>query len=151
MMRIDWNGMIFETPCVTFYLWSRWRAAALEHRLYEVVQGLPRVKTESSPGEERAHITDPKSWQAALESVSRVLKGWQEAPPLPVSVRTLQGATSPAPVPPPVQHIWYRAKAQRLPQKSLHNASLAIKAVWFELFTLRPLNPQVRIRPTSAK
>jgi hypothetical protein len=78
MMRIDWNGMIFETPCVTFYLWSRWRAAALEHRLYEVVQGLPRVKTESSPGEERAHITDPKSWQAALESVSRVLKGWQE-------------------------------------------------------------------------
>ncbi len=33
-MRIDFYGLVFETPRVTFYLWSPWRAAALEHRLF---------------------------------------------------------------------------------------------------------------------
>ena len=34
-MRIEFFGLTFDTPCVTFYLWSPWRAAALEHRLFE--------------------------------------------------------------------------------------------------------------------
>src|SRR5262249_37515427 len=31
-MRIDFYGMVFQTPRVTFHLWSPWRATALEHR-----------------------------------------------------------------------------------------------------------------------
>ncbi len=77
-MRITFHGLNFETPIVTFYLWSPWRAAALEHRLLEVVQRLPRVETEQGPDEQRLHIADPKTWKSALQAVSRVLKGWQE-------------------------------------------------------------------------
>ncbi len=45
-MRVDFYGLAFETPCVTFYLRSPWRAAALEHRLYDAVRGLPRTRVE---------------------------------------------------------------------------------------------------------
>src|SRR5262249_30986296 len=65
-------------PCVTFYLWSPWRAAALEHRLFDAVYGLPGAKAESAPDERRVHVTDPKTWKAALQALARVLKGWQE-------------------------------------------------------------------------
>ena len=34
-MRVDFYGLAFETPRVTFYLRSPWRAAALEHKLFE--------------------------------------------------------------------------------------------------------------------
>jgi hypothetical protein len=77
-MRISFCGLAFETPCVTVYLWSPWRAAALEHRLYEAVRRLPRTEAESGPDERRIHITDPKTWRAALQAMARVLKGWQE-------------------------------------------------------------------------
>jgi hypothetical protein len=77
-MRISFHGLHFETPLVTFYLWSPWRAAALEHRLLEVVQRLPRVEPEQGPDERRLHVSDPKSWKAALQAVARVMKGWQE-------------------------------------------------------------------------
>jgi hypothetical protein len=77
-MRINFYGLAFETPCVTFYLWSPWRAAALEHRLYDVVQQLPRTEAETAPDERRLHILDPKTFRQALQSVARVLKGWQE-------------------------------------------------------------------------
>jgi hypothetical protein len=77
-MRISFHGLTFDTPAVTFYLWSPWRAAALEHRLFEVVQGLPRVEAENAPDERRLHVTDPKTWRVALQGVARVLKGWQE-------------------------------------------------------------------------
>jgi hypothetical protein len=77
-MRIVFHGLHFETPCVTFYLWSPWRAAMLEHRLFEVVQRLPRVQVEQGPDERRIHLNDPKAWRTVLQGVSRVLKGWQE-------------------------------------------------------------------------
>ena len=77
-MRINFYGLAFETPGVTFYLWSPWRAAALEHRLFEVVQNLPRTQAETGPDERRLHVTDPKMFRQALQSVARVLKGWQE-------------------------------------------------------------------------
>jgi hypothetical protein len=77
-MRIYFYGLAFETPGVTFYLWSPWRAAALEHRLYEVVQNLARTQAEAGPDERRLHITDPKTFRSALQAVARVLKGWQE-------------------------------------------------------------------------
>jgi hypothetical protein len=59
-------------------LWSPWRAAALEHRLFEAVRALPRVEMEEGPDEARLHVDDAKTCRAALQSVSRVLKGWQE-------------------------------------------------------------------------
>ena len=77
-MRVDFYGVIFETPRVTFYLWSPWRAAAVEHRLFDVVRGLPRVIREESADELRLHLDDSKTCRAALQAIARVLKGWQE-------------------------------------------------------------------------
>jgi hypothetical protein len=77
-MRVEFYGLTFETPHVTFHLWSPWRAAALEHRLFEAVRGLPRVEAEITAEEWRLHVNDPKTWRAALQAVARVLKGWQE-------------------------------------------------------------------------
>jgi hypothetical protein len=76
-MRISFHGLNFDTPRVTFYLWSPWRAAELEHRLFQAVQ-MPRGEPEQGPDERRFHLTDPKSWRSALQAVSRVMKGWQE-------------------------------------------------------------------------
>lgn len=72
------HGLTFETPCVTFYLWSPWRSSALEHRLLQAVRELPRVESESGADEVRVHVTEPKTWRAAMQAMSRVLKGWQE-------------------------------------------------------------------------
>jgi hypothetical protein len=77
-MRVDFYGVIFETPRVTFYLWSPWRAAAVEHRLFDVVRGLPRVIHEESADERQLHIDDAKTCRLALQAIARVLKGWQE-------------------------------------------------------------------------
>ena len=77
-MRIDFYGLSFEAPRVTFYLWSPWRASALEHRLFDALRNLPRVEAEAVPDELRLHVGDPKTWRSALTAVARVLKGWQE-------------------------------------------------------------------------
>lgn len=77
-MRVDFYGMILETPRVSVYLWSPWRAAALEHRLFEAIRALPRVQFEQGPDEARLHIDDPKTCRTALQAAARVLKGWQE-------------------------------------------------------------------------
>jgi hypothetical protein len=77
-MRVDFYGLIFETPRVTFYLWSPWRAAALEHRLFESVRTLPRIAIEEGADELRLYVSDPKTCRSALQAVARVLKGWQE-------------------------------------------------------------------------
>src|SRR5437879_5383613 len=78
MMQIDFYGLAFETPRVTFYLWSPWRASALEHRLFEALEHLPRIKSEEGPDEKRLHINDRMTWGVALQALARVLKGWQE-------------------------------------------------------------------------
>lgn len=77
-MRVDIYNLSFETPQVTFHLWSPWRASALEHRLFEAVRGVPNVRTEAGPDEERIVVTDPKVCRTALQALARVLKGWQE-------------------------------------------------------------------------
>jgi hypothetical protein len=77
-MRIEFYGLVFDTPQVTFYLWSPWRSAALEHRMFEAVRHLPKVKVETMPDEWRVTVSDPKGFRAALQGVERVLKGWQE-------------------------------------------------------------------------
>jgi hypothetical protein len=77
-MHIDFYGLAFEAPQVTFHLWSPWRAAALEHRLFEAIRVLPRVEVEERPDEWTVHVTDPKTWKTAIHSAARVLKGWQE-------------------------------------------------------------------------
>jgi hypothetical protein len=77
-MRLDFYGLSFETPHVTVHLWSPWRAAALEHRLFEAIRQVPRVDTEEAPDEMRLRISDQKTWRSAVQALSRVLKGWQE-------------------------------------------------------------------------
>jgi hypothetical protein len=77
-VRVDFYGLVLETPRVTVYLWSPWRAAALEHRLFEAIRVLPRARLEQGPDEVRLHLDDPKTCRAALQAVERVLKGWQE-------------------------------------------------------------------------
>lgn len=77
-MRLDLYGLSFETTRATFYLWSPWRASALEHRLFEAVRSLPHVLPEDAPDERRAHIQDAKTWKLALQALARVLMGWQE-------------------------------------------------------------------------
>ena len=77
-MRVDLFGLTMEAPGVTFYLWSPWRCSALEHKLFDALQSVPNAATESAGDELRIHITDQKGWKAALQNLSRVLKGWQE-------------------------------------------------------------------------
>src|SRR4051794_21408918 len=78
-MQVDLYGLTFETPRVTFYLYSPWRASALEHRLFDAVRHLPGITMEQeNPDEVKAHIADVKTWKPALMAVVRVLKGWQE-------------------------------------------------------------------------
>jgi len=77
-MRIEFYGIAFQTPRVTFHLWSPWRATALEHRLFEVVKQLPGAKFEDGPDELRLDVSDPKTFRSAIQAVARVLKGWQE-------------------------------------------------------------------------
>ena len=78
-MHVDFYGLTLVTPRVTCYLWSPWRASALEHRLFDVVRQTAGVTLEQENADEtRAHITDAKTWKPALTAVVRVLKGWQE-------------------------------------------------------------------------
>src|SRR5437868_3230678 len=77
-MRFDFYGLAFETPRVTFYLWSPWRCTALEHRVFEALRALPRVVVEEEADEWRVHVADPKVARSAIQAAERVLKGWQE-------------------------------------------------------------------------
>ena len=77
-MRIELYGLAFETPTVTFYLWSPWRASHLEHRLFDALAHLPNVVVEKEAEERRISLTDPKAWRAAVQAVGGVMKGWQE-------------------------------------------------------------------------
>ncbi len=77
-MRVEFYGLVFETPQVTFHLFTPWRCAALEHRLFEVTAGLPGAKVEKGADEWRVRVGDTKNWKAALQALERVLKGWQE-------------------------------------------------------------------------
>lgn len=77
-MRADFYGLSFETPLITFHLWSPWRSSALEHKLFEAVRGHAHAEVETGPDECRIRIEDPKAWRGALQAIARVLKGWQE-------------------------------------------------------------------------
>ncbi|HLW67975.1 MAG TPA: hypothetical protein VKS79_21840 [Gemmataceae bacterium] len=77
-MRAELYGLIFDTPAITFYLWSPWRASMLEHRLFEAIGHLPNVEIEQEGDEFRVHIDDGKTWRTALQNIERIMKGWQE-------------------------------------------------------------------------
>ena len=77
-MQADIYGIKIDTPRVTCYLWSPWRASALEHRLFDVIRSLPNTTLEEEGDELRAHMTDARTFRQALTAMSRVLKGWQE-------------------------------------------------------------------------
>jgi hypothetical protein len=77
-MRVDLFGLTMEAPGVTFYLWSPWRCAAIEHKLYESLKTVPNATLEAAPDELRLNVTEAKGWRVAVQNLSRVLKGWQE-------------------------------------------------------------------------
>ena len=77
-MRFEFYGLAFDTPRVTFYLWSPWRSTAIEHRLFEAIKSLPGARVEESNDEMRVALTEAKPTRAAVQAVERVLKGWQE-------------------------------------------------------------------------
>ena len=77
-MRIDLYGLVFEGPGITFYLWSPWRAAALEHKMFDGIKAFPGAKVEKAPDELLINLQDPKAFKQAVQLVERVLKGWQE-------------------------------------------------------------------------
>lgn len=77
-MQVELYGLTMEAPGASFYLWSPWRAAALEHKLFEAVSGSPHAILERSADELRVDVTDVKGWKHALTAMERVMKGWQE-------------------------------------------------------------------------
>jgi hypothetical protein len=77
-MRVELYGLAMDTPGVSFYLWSPWRCAALEHRLFDAITQVTGGVTEKSNDEARVDIADAKHWKSSLQALERVLKGWQE-------------------------------------------------------------------------
>jgi len=77
-MKIDLFGLSMDAPLVTFALWSPWRCSALEHKLFESLQGMPGVTVEAAPDELRINVSEQKVWKSAVQNLSRVMKGWQE-------------------------------------------------------------------------
>lgn len=77
-MHADFFGLSFVTPKVTVYLWSPWRASALEHRLFDAVRALSGLSVEKDADELRVDVADAKTFKQALTNISRILKGWQE-------------------------------------------------------------------------
>ncbi|VTU00117.1 unnamed protein product [Gemmataceae bacterium] len=77
-MRVELFGLSMDAPGVTFYLWSPWRCSALEHKLFESLRAIPNASVEAAADEVRIHVTEAKGWKAAVQNLSRVLKGWQE-------------------------------------------------------------------------
>jgi hypothetical protein len=77
-MRVDLFGLTMDAPGVTFYLWSPWRCSAIEHKLFESLRAIPNTTLEAEADELRIHVIEPKGWKAAVQNLSRVLKGWQE-------------------------------------------------------------------------
>jgi hypothetical protein len=77
-MRVELYGLTMDSPGASFYLWSPWRSAVLEHKLFDAVAATPHATLEKLPDEVRLDVTDAKSWKTALTAVERVLKGWQE-------------------------------------------------------------------------
>ena len=87
-MRVEFFGVAFETPTVSFYLWNPWRAAALEHKLFETVSNIPGNRKEQNGEELAVHFSDAKAVKAALVAIQRVLKGWQEEAEMGTDRRT---------------------------------------------------------------
>ena len=69
-----------DAPGASFYLWSPWRSAVLEHKLFDAVSATPHAIIERLPDELRLDITDARRPGSTCTSpnVERVLKGWQE-------------------------------------------------------------------------
>ena len=77
-MRVELFGLTMDTPGVTFYLWSPWRCSALERKLFDALKPIPNSTVEKAGDEVRLHVIEAKGWKAAVQHLSRVLKGWQE-------------------------------------------------------------------------
>lgn len=77
-MRVEFYGLIIESPGVTIYLHTPWRCTLLEHKLFEAIRLIPGIILEQQPDQWRAHLQEPRLWRQVHHSIARVLKGWQE-------------------------------------------------------------------------
>ena len=77
-MKVDLFGLAMEAPGVTFYLWSPWRCSASNTSSSNRCAAFPARLLEATADELRIQITEQKAWKAAMQNLSRVLKGWQE-------------------------------------------------------------------------
>ena len=78
-MKLDLYGLVFDSAGATIYLWSPWRATSIEVRLFETVSRLPGVSPiEKRDDEMRFHVAEEKIWRQMIQTVARVMKGWQE-------------------------------------------------------------------------
>jgi hypothetical protein len=77
-MRLDFFGLGFEVAGASFSLLSPWRAPVLANRCFKAVQEVPGLETTEGSDELQVKVTNPRTWQAALDAVTRVLKAWQE-------------------------------------------------------------------------
>ncbi len=77
-MRVDLYGLAFETPKVTYHLWSPWRCSLLETRLFDAVAQIQPGETDRAPDEKNVCFRDPRAVKASIATIERILKGWQE-------------------------------------------------------------------------
>ncbi len=77
-MQIEFHGLQFQASRITCYLWSPWRASALEHRLFNEIKQIDGGTLESGPDELRVQLTSVEAWRQAKHNMTRLLKGWQE-------------------------------------------------------------------------
>lgn len=77
-MHISFYGLRLQVERISVALWSPWRSSKLEHRLFDSVRKLPNVRPEPARDEEVLVISDELTWEAALQGMIRILKGWQE-------------------------------------------------------------------------
>ena len=77
-MLFDLYGLAVESPKITFFLRTPWRASALEHRLFDAISQIIQATPEKDPEEIRLSTTDPKVFKQGIQAVARILMGWQE-------------------------------------------------------------------------
>ncbi len=77
-MRVELLGLALETPKVSVSLWTPWNATQLETKLFASIEQVPELQRSERDDEVRLSFKTEQQWDAVMERVVRVLKGWQE-------------------------------------------------------------------------
>ncbi|MGF1578218.1 MAG: hypothetical protein ACFCD0_02520 [Gemmataceae bacterium] len=77
-MRVELLGLAIETPKVSVSLWSSWKASQLETKVFNSIGQVPDLEKLERDDEMRLSFRTEQQWQAVMDRVVRVMKGWQE-------------------------------------------------------------------------